>query len=663
MSEWIRWLNRSSLRSQTARLVALILIAVTTLTSVILVGQGSTPRSTYFERDLDPAVLAVWERTDSPAVLAANPRAWVWGSEPLAMTTEHYPESPTGLRELVYYDKGRLDIVDPTGDPASPWYASGALLVTELLSGRVQLGAERFVERDAPAIPLAGDVDQPNAVTYATLASYSSVYSDNVNLRRTRPAVGNQLTALLQPDGKVNRSGAPESAVTVARYDAALGHNVAAPFVEWVAAQPYPELYLLGHALTEPYWVDTLLNGQPRRVLVQAFERRVLTYTPDNPAGWQVESANVGLHYRAWRGLAYPEDPALMPLASGEPFGEELVAAAMTVGVDPFMLAAISRVASAGDPFVEHANGGHGLTAVPADAAERRQLEALLDPTVNAQRAAQALASWTPTSGELDWRAVLANYYAGGLPNWDDPALNSFVDNVLAAHGELKQLYPPLELDTQSATVFGGPLSAGPAAYYDPSYTVDWWERTLLYYERIGVIAPEWAPDPNGYYCVRPGYLPGERLQLRANGVTIECTVGDMVADRDLDGWLNTSRWAVELSWPTFVALGLDRNNWVEVDYPGTWPKSPPPIPPTPEPTPSPTPSPTPEATPEPSPTPDTPAVVQLPGTPPPAEPTPTAVPTEPPPPPADATSTEVTTEPPPVTPTPEPELTATPAG
>jgi hypothetical protein len=36
-------------------------------------------------------------------------------------------------------------------------------------------------------------------------------------------------------------------------------------------------------------------------VLVQLFERRVLTYTPSNQAGWQVEMGNVGQHYHSWR--------------------------------------------------------------------------------------------------------------------------------------------------------------------------------------------------------------------------------------------------------------------------------------------------------------------------------------------------------------------------
>jgi hypothetical protein len=36
-------------------------------------------------------------------------------------------------------------------------------------------------------------------------------------------------------------------------------------------------------------------------VLVQAFERRIMTYTPSNGAGFQVEMGNVGKQYYSWR--------------------------------------------------------------------------------------------------------------------------------------------------------------------------------------------------------------------------------------------------------------------------------------------------------------------------------------------------------------------------
>jgi hypothetical protein len=46
-----------------------------------------------------------------------------------------------------------------------------------------------------------------------------------------------------------------------------------------------------------------------RDVLWQCFERRCLTFTPDNPAGWQVEAGIVGLHYYEWRYGTQRPDP------------------------------------------------------------------------------------------------------------------------------------------------------------------------------------------------------------------------------------------------------------------------------------------------------------------------------------------------------------------
>ncbi len=54
---------------------------------------------------------------------------------------------------------------------------------------------------------------------------------------------------------------------------------------------------VLGLPITEPYWVKAKIGGVEKDVLVQLFERRVLTYTPSNPPGWQVEMGNVGRHY------------------------------------------------------------------------------------------------------------------------------------------------------------------------------------------------------------------------------------------------------------------------------------------------------------------------------------------------------------------------------
>jgi hypothetical protein len=57
----------------------------------------------------------------------------------------------------------------------------------------------------------------------------------------------------------------------------------------------------MGLPISEPYWTRVKVGGIEKDVLFQAFERRVLTYTPDNLAEWRVEMGNVGQHYLRWR--------------------------------------------------------------------------------------------------------------------------------------------------------------------------------------------------------------------------------------------------------------------------------------------------------------------------------------------------------------------------
>ena len=161
-----------------------------------------------------------------------------------------------------------------------------------------------------------------------------------------------------------------------------LGHNVASPFAGWAADLEIPALNLLGLPITEPYWIQTEIDGVPTLVLIQAFERRTLTYTPSNPEGWQVESGNVGLHYRLWRGLERPERPEFARMAAEIPFGEEILGAAREAFIDPYIFAAISLNSTHGNPFEESVNGGHGLLGARED--ETQPALDLDDPGINA---------------------------------------------------------------------------------------------------------------------------------------------------------------------------------------------------------------------------------------------------------------------------------------
>ena len=65
------------------------------------------------------------------------------------------------------------------------------------------------------------------------------------------------------------------------------------PLYDWV--------YLAGYPISEAYWVTARIGGQQYAVLVQLFQRRVLTYTPAFAPQWQVQMGNVGQHYHTWR--------------------------------------------------------------------------------------------------------------------------------------------------------------------------------------------------------------------------------------------------------------------------------------------------------------------------------------------------------------------------
>ena len=67
------------------------------------------------------------------------------------------------------------------------------------------------------------------------------------------------------------------------------------------AALITPWFYASGLPISEPYWATVKINGVSEDVLIQAFERRVLTYTPSNPDPFKVEMGNVGQHYYDWR--------------------------------------------------------------------------------------------------------------------------------------------------------------------------------------------------------------------------------------------------------------------------------------------------------------------------------------------------------------------------
>lgn len=112
--------------------------------------------------------LRVWTRQDYPVSQGLTDRSWTWGPAPISgIMRETYIEGIDGLRTVQYFDKSRMEINDPTANPNSLWYVTNGLLPIEMMTGRMQLGNNRFEQRGPARISAIGDPGQ--FPTYADL--------------------------------------------------------------------------------------------------------------------------------------------------------------------------------------------------------------------------------------------------------------------------------------------------------------------------------------------------------------------------------------------------------------------------------------------------------------------------------------------------------------
>ncbi|HMA33789.1 MAG TPA: hypothetical protein VKY74_04845, partial [Chloroflexia bacterium] len=114
------------------------------------------------------AFARTWARTDGPVAAHLAARGYFWGPAPGAVKQEAYAEGDGGARLVQYFDKSRMELNHPAADPTNPFYVTNGLLTVELVTGRLQVGDTRFVDRYPAQIPLASDTDDPTAPTYAS---------------------------------------------------------------------------------------------------------------------------------------------------------------------------------------------------------------------------------------------------------------------------------------------------------------------------------------------------------------------------------------------------------------------------------------------------------------------------------------------------------------
>ncbi len=221
-----------------------------------------------------------------------------WGSARTGEVIEPYKEGaldysesgPTnpgqGLRRVQYFDKGRMELTHP-----AQGLVTNGLLTVELITGRVQLGDATFEQRLPARVPAVGDPDNPFP-TYADLQPVTKPQAvDSLGLTHSYWQ--------LNPGGQiVHTDMGADDPLTVETIADLNRYRVPRAFVDFRNRAGFATV---GYAVTQPMWVAAKVAGRPVAVLVQGFERRVLTYTPGNPPAFRVEFGNIGQHYLTWR--------------------------------------------------------------------------------------------------------------------------------------------------------------------------------------------------------------------------------------------------------------------------------------------------------------------------------------------------------------------------
>jgi hypothetical protein len=280
----------------------------------------------------DQAFNTVWFRTDASTVRGG--RTWYWGPQPWFDYAEFYRQGVGGLRTVQYFDKARMEINNPNDRSFQSGVTNG-LLVVELVSGHLKKGNDPFDfdSRQPADVPVAGNppADNPNGPTYASFAAVSTF--DNNGFKDPNK-LNQRVGTTLDKGGNLSvrqdlADAHPET--NIVQYNSITGHNIPSVFWDFMNMQgPVAEnvhiqnrtivdwTFAMGLPITDAYWTRAKIGAAEKDVLVQLFERRVLTYVPDNPAGYKVEMGNVGQHYFQWRyphlGQPWTEPDPSMPL-------------------------------------------------------------------------------------------------------------------------------------------------------------------------------------------------------------------------------------------------------------------------------------------------------------------------------------------------------------
>jgi len=197
----------------------------------------------------------------------------------------------SGMRLVQYFDKARLEQITPSRRITS------GLLTVELKTGNLQLGDNTFAQNAPAYIGIAGDPGG-GGPTYADLAQLPERESQG----------GGSVNLKWDPSTNTYANIAPLSdpQTTFAEYlsdpNGRYGQNVPRAFSDYLKRIPGGYLLPMGYPIGPAFVANVRLKGMDNvPIVIQPFQRRVLTYTASNRETTRVEFGNIGRHYYQWR--------------------------------------------------------------------------------------------------------------------------------------------------------------------------------------------------------------------------------------------------------------------------------------------------------------------------------------------------------------------------
>lgn len=273
---------------------------------------------------------ALWQYSDKAVDEGGAGRGYTWGPNVFGNYQEDYLEGTGGKRQVEYFDKSRMEL------SSNGTFVTNGLLTKELVTGLRQDGDAKFTQLTPSQVQIAGDPNEDGKTNSVapTYASFSKVVTvspgENVSANR----VGQMVNQSISREGMVSTLTTLPDPIKYSFYDPNLKHNIADVFYSFMyqkgriwngsayvmgnvyTDQPFSNVF--GLPVSEAFWTRAVVSGVEKNVMVQLFERRVLTYTPTNSAPYKVEMGNIGQHYQRWR-YANANRPPVDTLAKADP--------------------------------------------------------------------------------------------------------------------------------------------------------------------------------------------------------------------------------------------------------------------------------------------------------------------------------------------------------